>query len=78
MQAEPKQPGSDLYALVPKAPSLDQAGGLQRMTLRGHTAGISKILLAEGGIDVVTGAGPCPSAPCIAAAVPARRLEQGC
>ena len=26
------------------------------MTLRGHTAGITNILLAEGGIDVVTGA----------------------
>lgn len=49
------QPSGHQYALVPKASSLDQAGGLQRMTLRGHTAGIVKILLAEGGIDVVTG-----------------------
>ena len=50
------EPSDHQYALVPKASSLDQAGGLQRMTLRGHTAGIVKILLAEGGIDVVTGA----------------------
>ena len=35
--------------------SLEQAGGLQRMTLRGHTGGVSKVLLTPGGIDVITG-----------------------
>jgi hypothetical protein len=39
-----------------RTPSLEQAGGLQRMTLRGHTGGVSKVLLAPGGIDVITGA----------------------
>ena len=39
-------------------PSLEQAGGLQRMTLRGHTGGISKVLLTPGGIDVITGVAP--------------------
>ena len=43
-------------ALVPRTPSLDQAGGVQRITLRGHTGPITRVLLAEGGIDVVTGA----------------------
>ena len=43
-----------------RMPSLEQAGGLQRMTLRGHTGGISKVLLTPGGIDVITGT-PSPS-----------------
>ena len=42
--------------LFTRTPSLEQAGGLQRMTLRGHTGGISKVLLTPGGIDVITGA----------------------
>ena len=42
-------------ALVPRTPSLEQAGGLHRMVLRGHSAGISKILLTPNGTDVVTG-----------------------
>ncbi len=41
--------------LFTRTPSLEQAGGLQRMTLRGHTGGISKVLLTPGGIDVITG-----------------------
>ncbi len=44
--------------LFTRTPSLEQAGGLQRMTLRGHTGGISKVLLTPGGIDVITGAAP--------------------
>lgn len=42
--------------LFTRTPSLEQAGGLQRMTLRGHTGGISKVMLTPGGIDVITGA----------------------
>lgn len=45
--------------LFTRTPSLEQAGGLQRMTLRGHTGGISKVLLTPGGIDVITGMPPC-------------------
>ena len=44
--------------LFTRTPSLEQAGGLQRMTLRGHTGGISKVLLTPGGIDVITGVLP--------------------
>lgn len=44
--------------LFTRTPSLEQAGGLQRMTLRGHTGGISKVLLTPGGIDVITGVMP--------------------
>lgn len=47
-------------ALVPRTPSLEQAGGLHRMVLRGHTAGISKVLLTPNGTDVVTGMGITP------------------
>ena len=41
--------------LYTRTASLEQAGGLQRMTLRGHTGGVSKVLLTPGGIDVITG-----------------------
>lgn len=34
--------------------SLEQAGGLQRMTLRGHTGGVKKVLLTPGGVDIIT------------------------
>lgn len=44
--------------LYTRTASLEQAGGLQRMTLRGHTGGISKVLLTPGGIDVITGVHP--------------------
>eukprot|EP00884_Botryococcus_braunii_P009373 jgi/Botrbrau1/18437/Bobra.0072s0025.1 len=40
--------------LETKTASLEQAGGLQRMTLRGHTAAVHKVLLTPGGIDVIT------------------------
>lgn len=50
-------------ALVPRTPSLDQAGGVQRITLRGHTGPVTHVLLAEGGIDVVTGRAPCSLGP---------------
>lgn len=42
---------------------MEQAGGLQRMTLRGHTAGLQKVLLSPSGIDVITG-GSAPTAAC--------------
>ena len=42
-------------ALMPKTASLEQAGGLHRMVLRGHSGPIQKVLLAPGGTDVVTG-----------------------
>ncbi|MCJ1428182.1 hypothetical protein MMC29_006090 [Sticta canariensis] len=41
-------------ALQPQGLSLEQAGGTQRMTLRGHTAGLQKVLLSPTGIDVIT------------------------
>ena len=44
--------------LMPVSASLSQAGGLQRMILRGHAAGITKILLSAAGVDVITGAMP--------------------
>lgn len=31
-----------------------QAGGLRRLTLRGHAAGIVKVLLTPGGVDIIT------------------------
>lgn len=37
-----------------RTPSLEQAGGLQRMTLRGHTGGVKKVLLTPGGVDIIT------------------------
>lgn len=42
-------------ALMPKTASLEQAGGLHRMVLRGHSGPIQKVLLAPGGTDVITG-----------------------
>ena len=44
--------------LLPKRATLAQAGGLQRMILRGHTGGITCILLSPAGVDVITGATP--------------------
>jgi hypothetical protein len=51
----PLQPGGQVRCLETKTGSMEQAGGLQRMTLRGHTAGVQKVLLTPGGIDVITG-----------------------
>ena len=42
-------------ALLPKTASLEQAGGLHRMVLRGHSGPVQKVLLTPGGTDVVTG-----------------------
>ena len=50
--------GAGAPCLFTRTPSLEQAGGLQRMTLRGHTGGISKVLLTPGGIDIITSAPP--------------------
>ncbi|KAL4430378.1 hypothetical protein ABPG77_002184 [Micractinium sp. CCAP 211/92] len=40
--------------LVPLTPSLDQAGGLQRLALRGHTSAVTRVLLTPSGTDAVT------------------------
>lgn len=40
--------------LVPLTPSLDQAGGLQRLALRGHAGPITRVLLTPSGTDAVT------------------------
>lgn len=40
--------------LLPKTPSLEQAGGLQRLILKGHTGCIHKVQLAPNGLEVVT------------------------
>ena len=42
--------------LPPLTPSLDQAGGLQRLALRGHSSAVTKVLLTPSGTDAVTGA----------------------
>lgn len=41
-------------ALQPQTPSLDQAGGLQRLVLRGHCGPVTKVLLAPSGTDAIT------------------------
>lgn len=41
--------------LPPLTPSLDQAGGLQRLALRGHTGAVTKVVLTPSGTDAVTG-----------------------
>ena len=48
------QPVHLARGLQTRTASLEQAGGLQRMTLRGHTGGVQKVLLTPGGIDLVT------------------------
>ena len=54
--ARQQAPGpQSVRCLLPRSPSLEQAGGLHRMVLRGHTGGIMKVLLTSGGIDVITG-----------------------
>ena len=52
----PRQPkgGEGVQALRVKGLSLEQVGGLQRMTLRGHSAGLLQVLLSPSGIDVIT------------------------
>ena len=71
--ARQQAPGSQsVRCLLPRSPSLEQAGGLHRMVLRGHTGGIMKVLLTSGGIDVITGEGagaqqgPCAREGCLA------------
>ena len=41
--------------LPPTTPSLDQAGGLQRLALRGHRGSVTHVLLTPSGTDAVTG-----------------------
>lgn len=45
---------SRLLHLMPRSPSLAQAGGVQRMTLRGHTAPVTRVAIAPNCIEVVT------------------------
>eukprot|EP00210_Caulerpa_lentillifera_P008913 g8504.t1 len=40
--------------LLPRTPSLEQAGGLQRLILKGHLGGVHKVELAPNGLEVVT------------------------
>ncbi|KAK9809322.1 hypothetical protein WJX73_004674 [Symbiochloris irregularis] len=54
-----EQGGQKVRALRLKGMSMEQAGGLQRMTLRGHTAGLQKVLLSPSGIDVITASQDC-------------------
>jgi hypothetical protein len=46
--------GYHLVHLVPRSASLQQAGGLHRMTLRGHTATVPKVVISPNGSDVIT------------------------
>ncbi|KAG2488814.1 hypothetical protein HYH03_012613 [Edaphochlamys debaryana] len=45
---------SRLLHLMPRSPSLAQAGGVQRMTLRGHSAPVRRVAIAPNCCDVVT------------------------
>lgn len=47
-------PGA-VAGLLPLSASLSRAGGLQRMILRGHSSGITKVLLSAAGVDIITG-----------------------
>ena len=46
--------GGHLLHLMPSTASLEQAGGLNRMTLRGHTAPVRKVVISPNGRDVIT------------------------
>ena len=52
-------------SLRTRTASLEQAGGLQRMTLRGHTGGVQKVLLTPGGVDLVTSKLLSPGSPAV-------------
>eukprot|EP00803_Ostreobium_quekettii_P003137 evm.model.scf_1157.1 EVM.evm.TU.scf_1157.1 scf_1157:13492-23046(+) len=41
--------------MLPRRPTLEQAGGLQRLILRGHTEAVKKVVLAPNGMEVITG-----------------------
>lgn len=41
--------------LMPVTPSLDQAGGLQRLSLRGHRGPVTHVTLTPSGTDALTG-----------------------
>ena len=46
--------GTHLVHLMPRSASLEQAGGLHRMTLRGHNGPVLKVVLSPNGRDVIT------------------------
>ncbi|CAD7698455.1 unnamed protein product [Ostreobium quekettii] len=41
--------------MLPRRPTLEQAGGLQRLILRGHSEAVRKVVLAPNGMEVITG-----------------------
>lgn len=46
--------GTKLLHLMPRSASLEQAGGLHRMTLRGHSGPVLQVVLSPNGTDVIT------------------------
>lgn len=46
--------GSMLIHLMPRTATLEQAGGLHRMTLRGNSGPVHKVVISPNGRDVVT------------------------
>lgn len=46
--------GKRVLHLMPRTPSLTQAGGVHRMTLRGHSAPIRRVVISPNGNDVIT------------------------
>lgn len=54
--AQQPQPGSSAGAvhLLPLTPSLRQAGGRARMTLRGHSGSVHKVLITPSGREAIT------------------------
>ena len=48
-------PPAPPIGLAPRAPTLEQAGGVARLTLRGHTGPVTRALVLPNGVDVATG-----------------------
>jgi WD40 repeat protein len=53
-QQQQQQQHARPVSLVPLTPSLDQAGGLQRLALRGHQGSITKLLLCPSGTEFIS------------------------
>lgn len=47
-------PSPAVLHLLTRTPTLNQAGGVARMTLRGHTLPVRKVLITPNGKDIVT------------------------
>ena len=56
------EPQQDTPPMRPLTASLEQAGGLHRLTLKGHTAVITALQMLPNGINVLSGAFPCSPA----------------